>query len=141
MICFAALDLVLREFRAGMMRITFVVEIVDMNPDDRAADLSGFGIPPHPISNPESFSHLRLPCRTDPSRDDSLVTINCVSRFYRGNFEIARWRLSPVGRDRTDGVVLACALVEQPRYPSRFSRSSLAADPITRADAGPSDPA
>lgn len=141
MICLAALDLVLWQFRAGMMRMTFIVEIGDMNPDDRAADLSGFGIPPHPISNPESFSHPRLPCRTDPSRDDSLVTINCVSRFYRGNFEIARRRLSPMGRDRADGVVLACALVGPRWYPSRFSRSSLAADPLSRADAGPSDPA
>jgi len=141
MICFAALDLVLWQFRAGMMRITFIVEIADMNPDDRAADLPGFRIPPHPISNLELFSHLRLPCRNDTTSDDRLLTIKCVSGVHRGSFEITRRRLSPVGRDHVDGVLLACAPVAPRWHPSRFSRSSLAAGPVTRPAAEPSDPA
>ncbi len=61
MICFAALDLVLWRFRASAMRITFVIEITDMNPDDRATDRPGLRIPADTISDLESFGYQRLP--------------------------------------------------------------------------------
>ena len=49
----AALDLVLRRFRARMVRVAVNVEIARMDANDRAADAPGLGIPAHMIANLE----------------------------------------------------------------------------------------
>jgi hypothetical protein len=38
-----------------------------VNPDDRAADMPGFRVPPHSIADLESFSHPQPPCPDDGS--------------------------------------------------------------------------
>ena len=48
MIGLAALDLVLRRFGARAVRMALVVEVVGVDPDDRAADLPSFGVPFRP---------------------------------------------------------------------------------------------
>ena len=42
MVGLAALDLILWRLGARAMRVALVVEVVGMNPDDRAADATGF---------------------------------------------------------------------------------------------------
>jgi hypothetical protein len=60
MVGLAALDLVLRRLGARVMRVALVIEVVGMNPDDRAADATGFRVPPDPISHLESLRHRRF---------------------------------------------------------------------------------
>jgi hypothetical protein len=43
------------------MRMAFVVEILDMNPDDRAAYMPGFRVPPDAIADFESLCHPQPP--------------------------------------------------------------------------------
>jgi hypothetical protein len=56
-----ALDLVLRRVRTGATPMTLVVEVTFMNPDDRAADATGFRVPRDPIADLERFSHSPSP--------------------------------------------------------------------------------
>jgi len=53
----AALNLVLRRFRARMVRVAVNIEIARMDTDDHAADAAGLGIPTHMIANPEFARH------------------------------------------------------------------------------------
>lgn len=41
------------------MRMALVVEVAGIDPDDRAADVLGFGVPPDPIAHLESLRHPR----------------------------------------------------------------------------------
>src|SRR5438477_11644645 len=59
MISLVALDLILRNVRARVMSITFVLDVAPMYTDNRAADASGLGIPAHTIANLEAFHHDR----------------------------------------------------------------------------------
>lgn len=52
-----ALDLILRDVRAGMMGITIDIEVARVHPDDRAADAPRFGIPTHMIADFEIVRH------------------------------------------------------------------------------------
>ena len=49
----AALDLILRRFRARLVRVTFDVEIMRVHANDRAADAPGLRIPADMIANLE----------------------------------------------------------------------------------------
>ena len=51
MVCLIAFDFILRLIRVGVMRVSFVVDVVRVNPDDPAADTSGLGIPGHVITD------------------------------------------------------------------------------------------
>ena len=55
MVGFAALDLVLRRLGARAVGVALVVEVAGVDPDDRAADVTGFRVPPDPISHLESL--------------------------------------------------------------------------------------
>jgi len=57
MIGLAALDFVLRRFRARVMRVTLVLDVLRMNSDDRAADTPGLRVPADLIAVLEPFSH------------------------------------------------------------------------------------
>jgi hypothetical protein len=59
----AALDLVLRGLRARVMRVALIVDVLRMNPDDRAADAPGLRVPTDPIPDLEPFSHQCFPRR------------------------------------------------------------------------------
>ena len=61
MVGLAALDLILWQLGARAVRVPLVVEIAGMDPDDRAADVTGLRVPPDPIAHLESVSHLRSP--------------------------------------------------------------------------------
>jgi hypothetical protein len=137
MICLAALDLVLWRFRARVMRIAFVVEIADMNPDDRAADIPNFRIPPNPISNLESFSHLRLPCR-----DDSSLAIECILRadFHRVKiFEILAEEVRACGLRSCRWSCISPCNSKLATTSRAFPKRIIAAISVTRADAGLSE--
>ena len=58
-----ALDFVLRIVWAGMMRIAFVIHVVGMNPDNPAADMSGFGIPCNMVSDFKLLFQFHSPPR------------------------------------------------------------------------------
>ena len=60
MVGLAALDLVLRQLGARAMRVALVIEVVGMNPDDRAADVTGFRVPADPIADLESLRSSAL---------------------------------------------------------------------------------
>src|SRR4051794_40097877 len=68
MIGFAAPDLILRRVGRGAMRVALVVEVARMNPDDRAADVTGFRVPLDPITDLEFFSHFLLRLKGDCGR-------------------------------------------------------------------------
>ena len=53
----AALDLVLRRFRARMVRVAVKIEISRMDVNDRAANAPGLGIPTHMIAGFELVFH------------------------------------------------------------------------------------
>jgi hypothetical protein len=55
MIGLVALDLVLRFILAGMNCVAFKRDVARDDPGDPAADPSGFRVPAHVISPPESF--------------------------------------------------------------------------------------
>ena len=57
MIRFIAFDFVLRLIGIGMMAVSFVVDVVRVNPDNPAADAPGLGIPAHVIAHFEFFAH------------------------------------------------------------------------------------
>jgi len=40
--------------------VALVIEVAGMNPDDRAADVTGFRVPPNPISHLELLRHVRF---------------------------------------------------------------------------------
>ena len=77
MIGLAALDLVLRQLGAGTMNVALVVEVACMNPNDCAADATGFRVPLDPISNFELFSHESFPmkdaCWSFPSEREAPI--------------------------------------------------------------------
>ena len=58
MIGLVALDFILGFGRAGVMDVTLVIHITGVDHDDRAADVSGFGIPREVIAHPEVVVHL-----------------------------------------------------------------------------------
>jgi hypothetical protein len=60
MVSLGALDLILRNVRARMMSIAFVINVAPMYSDDRAADAPGLGIPAHVIADLE-FSVMIAP--------------------------------------------------------------------------------
>ena len=60
MIRFIAFDFVLRLIGIGMMAVSFVVDVVRVNPDNPASDAPGLGIPGHVIADFETFLHVRL---------------------------------------------------------------------------------
>jgi hypothetical protein len=61
MLGLAALDLVLRHISARVMGITFGIEVADIPPDDRAADVPGLGIPAHAIADFKGIRHNASP--------------------------------------------------------------------------------
>ena len=64
-----ALDFILRIFLAGVVRISFVVDIFYVHLDDLAADMSGLRIPCHVIADFESSRHVGcLPVDYSPRR-------------------------------------------------------------------------
>ena len=60
MVRFVALDFVLRIVFRRVMRMALVVEIVRVNPDDRAVDEAGLRIPGNVVADLEALSHCRL---------------------------------------------------------------------------------
>ena len=60
MVCLIAFDFILRLITVGVTRVSFVVDVVRVNPDDPAADTAGLGIPGHVIADFETFLHVRL---------------------------------------------------------------------------------
>ena len=56
-ICLVAFDFILRLFTAGVMRVTFPIDIARVNPDDVSANAAGFRIPGHMIADLETFAH------------------------------------------------------------------------------------
>ena len=59
MIRFIAFDFVLRLIGIGMMAVSFVVDVVRVNPDNPAADAPGLGIPGDVVADFETFLHVR----------------------------------------------------------------------------------
>ena len=57
----AALDLVLWRFGTRAVGVAFVIEVMGINLNDRAADMTSFRVPPDLIAHFEPFSHLRIP--------------------------------------------------------------------------------
>jgi hypothetical protein len=55
---FIAFDLILRFIRAGVVRVSLVVDVVCMDLDNPAADMSRLGIPGNMIADFEAFRHL-----------------------------------------------------------------------------------
>src|SRR6185312_1649403 len=55
----AALDLVLRDFRARVVRMALVVHVPGMDAQDRATDAAGLGVPTHAVPDLEALSHRR----------------------------------------------------------------------------------
>jgi len=51
MVCLIAFDFILRLIRVGVMRVSFVVDVLFMDLDDPAADTAGLGIPGHVIAD------------------------------------------------------------------------------------------
>lgn len=62
MVRLVAPDFVLRLVLAGMVNVSFVVHILDMNLDDFSADISGFGIPAYVITDFKVLVHPSFPC-------------------------------------------------------------------------------
>ena len=60
MIALVALDFILRRLGAGAMRVAFVIEVACMDPDDRAADVTSFRVPPDAITDFEPLSYLHF---------------------------------------------------------------------------------
>lgn len=58
---FIAFDLVLRLVVTGVMGVSLVVDILCVDLDNPATDMSGLGIPGDVIADFEAFSHLFLP--------------------------------------------------------------------------------
>ena len=58
-VCFVALDLILRLAFRGVMRVPFIVHVSRMDLYDSAADMAGLGVPGHMIANFESPCHIR----------------------------------------------------------------------------------
>jgi hypothetical protein len=58
-----ALDFILRFILAGAVHMSFVVNILEVDPDNRAAHVSCFRIPRHMIANCEPLSHEVLSVR------------------------------------------------------------------------------
>ena len=67
MVCLIAFDFILRLIRVGVMRVSFVVDVLFMDLDDPAADTAGLGIPGHVIADFETFLRL-LTHRVTPPR-------------------------------------------------------------------------
>ena len=61
MVGLAALDLVLWRFRARTVGVALVIEVMGIDLDDLAADMTSFRVPPDLIAHFEPFSHLRIP--------------------------------------------------------------------------------
>jgi hypothetical protein len=57
MVSLGALDLILRNIRAGMMGIAFDIEGARVHADDRAVDAPRLGIPTHTIADFEVIRH------------------------------------------------------------------------------------
>jgi len=51
MVRLIAFDFILRLIRVGVMRVSFVVDVLCMDLDNPAADTSGLGIPGHVIAD------------------------------------------------------------------------------------------
>jgi hypothetical protein len=68
MIRLGAFDFVLRLVRCGVMSMPLVVQVLRMDLDNPATDMSGLGIPNHVIADFESFGHLMLPTRDGAER-------------------------------------------------------------------------
>ncbi len=60
MVCLIAFDFILRLIRVGVMRVSFVGDVLCMDLDNPAADTSGLGIPGHVIADFETSLHVRL---------------------------------------------------------------------------------
>jgi hypothetical protein len=56
-IAFIAFDFILGFIARGVMRVTFIVEVPDMNGDDLSRDMTGLGVPSHMIADLESLGH------------------------------------------------------------------------------------
>src|SRR5665213_1454079 len=76
----AALDLVLRRFRARVVRVAVNIEISRMDVNDRAADASGLGIPAHMIAGFEFVFHdwSRSTLRTVEASQSELSRLSCA---------------------------------------------------------------
>ena len=57
MISLAAFDLILRQVGARVMSVALKVEVMRVDPNDRAADAPGLRVPTNSISNFVSLSH------------------------------------------------------------------------------------
>jgi hypothetical protein len=55
-----ALDFVLRDILAGAVHMSLVINVLQVDPDDRAAHISCFRIPGHVIANREPLCHEML---------------------------------------------------------------------------------
>lgn len=74
-----ALDLVLGIFRARVVRIPFVVDVLDMHFEDCSANATSFRVPGHMIANSEFMCH----CIPQSSRRSLLSThVVSSSRTY-----------------------------------------------------------
>jgi len=65
MVRLIAFDFILRLIRVGVMRVSFVVDVLCMDLNNPAADTSGLGIPGHVVADFEAFRHfhsLTLEC-------------------------------------------------------------------------------
>ena len=60
MVRLIAFDFILRLIRVGVMRVSFVGDVLCMDLDNPAADTSGLGIPGHVIADFETSLHVRL---------------------------------------------------------------------------------
>jgi hypothetical protein len=83
MLCFIALDLILRVIRARVMCVALVVNVFGVHPYDFPADPTDLGIPAYVIADFKIFHHqklliargrcVRLYRRTYPARQRSRV--------------------------------------------------------------------
>ena len=60
MVCLIAFDFILRLIRVGVMRVSFVVDVLCMDLNNPAADASGLGIPGDVVADFETFRHFIL---------------------------------------------------------------------------------
>ena len=58
MVRLIAFDFILRLIRVGVMRVSFVVDVLCMDLNNPAADTSGLGIPGHVVADFEAFRHF-----------------------------------------------------------------------------------
>jgi len=62
-VSFVALDLILRIIRAGVVRVTLIIRVLLVHPDDYAGEVARFRVPAHALADLEDGGHRNNSCR------------------------------------------------------------------------------